>query len=144
MARTEQGIALGSIVREYRERAGLIQQQLADRLTASSGQKVGQGKVSKMELGEAWGDNLDLIAHYVRVLDIPPLLMAKAAGFPVPDGPGGTPAPTLRDLVEADPTLSRASKDHLINQYGLLQAASRAEPDAPAKNPRATKARKTG
>lgn len=42
-------------------------------------------------------------------------------------------AETLGDVIAADPTLSKAAKQHLINQYGLLQLASKASPEEPEK-----------
>lgn len=130
--------ALGQLVRRYR--GGMSQGTLAALVSKEAGRTVGQSAISSLELGNRWGDNLDLIGAFARVLDIPAELVQEAMGLPTPGGKKAVVRPTLPELVERDPSLSKTAKAHLINQYGLLQLASKNEVAADGRPRR----RKTG
>lgn len=124
MARNDVYVALGELIEKYRGTMSqaTVAQLLSDRL----GRTVSQATVSAHENGQRWGDNPELIGAYAAVLGIPTVVMQRTIGLPAPDDNGNPPlmTTTLREIVEADPTLSDAAKEHLVKQYGLLQAAS--------------------
>lgn len=116
--------AVGALVRKYR--GPMLQASVAELLTQALGQSVTQGMVSKFEKGQGWSKRGPELWHaFCEVLSIPQDEMVAALGFSLPGRPKG--APSLVDLVAKDPTLSKAAKDHLMNQYKLLQMASAQE-----------------
>lgn len=122
---------VGALIKRYREARGLLQASVAELLSNELDRQVHQSLVSKNEKGQGWqkrGDGVDspeLMRAYCKVLHIPEDEMVEALGFHVKEA--APRPPTLLDMIEADPTLSRAAKDHFINQYGLLQMASKEE-----------------
>lgn len=145
MARNDVYVALGALIEEYR--GAMTQGTVAQLLSDYLGRNISQNTVSAHINGQRWGDNPDLIGAYAAVLNIPVAVMHRTIGLPLSDDPGSPPPPppTFKSIVEADPSLSAAAKEHLVNQYGLLQAASAHErgsrkksPDPPARK------RKTG
>lgn len=122
--------ALGRLVQKYRKMRGLdTQAALAHLISQELGHDVNQSKVSDNENGKAWADKTvgvgGLINAYRRVLNIPiPELNAAIYGVELEDPP---PPRDFAEMVEADPSLSKAAKEHLVNQYGLLQLASKQE-----------------
>ena len=114
--------ALGGLVKKYRDLRGLSQATVAELLSRELDESVAQNIVSENEKGRRWSRK-GLPAAYRRILGIPVAEMQAAMGLP---DEGDQVAPTFAEIVESDPTLSRAAKDHLINQYGLLQLASQA------------------
>lgn len=122
---TQRREALGALVKKYR--GPMTQTAVAELLSRHLGEPVRQGIVSDHEKGNRWSDEKWQRA-YIDVLHIPEDEMIAALGYTMP----GIERPkTFREIVEADPSLSKAAKEHLINQYGLLQLASR---HAPATN----------
>lgn len=119
---TRRDAALGELVRKYR--GGMSQTTVADLVSREleGDQTVTQGQVSDHESGRRWSGNPDLPGAYGRALNIPQDELYTALGLPPPSA--ATKALTFAEIVERDPTLSKAAKDHLLNQYGLLQAAS--------------------
>lgn len=114
----------GDLIKRYKERLGHSQTFVAHELSLAVGRSIDQSTVSKHMRGIGW--TFDLPAAYVKVLGIPSEEMAEAWGLPIGDH-RRPHAPTLADLVKADPTLSPAAKKHLLNQYELLQLASKEE-----------------
>lgn len=55
-----------------------------------------------------------------------------AEGAPAPSSDGSEPDPEVADLLANDPTLSVAAREHILNQYRLLQRLSRLELDPAA------------
>lgn len=132
--------ALGQLVRKYR--GTMSQGTVAALVSKEAGRPVSQSAVSALELGTRWGDNLDLVGAFARALDIPAELVQEAMDLPTPDDSRPAVArPTLVELVERDPSLSKTAKAHLINQYGLLQLASQNEVSA---TPKRTRRRNAG
>lgn len=124
--RREIGSRLGPLIRTYRSALGLTQADLSELVgqETGDGSRPSQGKVSEHEGGE-WkkGAIENFAAAYGRALGIPEQEIADAIGFTPPGS--SPPRPTFEDIVRADPSLDEASKQHMINQYGLLRAASR-------------------
>jgi len=123
---TKKDEALGALIKRYRDRAGLTQAAVAELLSRELGETVRQTWISELESGRRWAKTeVELYGAFVRVLKIPQgEFQAVVFGSPDP----GAPAPrTWREVIEDDPTLSDAAKEHLINQYGLLQLASAQE-----------------
>lgn len=124
--------AVGALVKRYREARGLLQASVAELLSGELGRHVHQSLVSKNEKGQGWQkrgegvDAPDLMRAYCQVLGIPEVDMVEALGFHV-RSEAHPREPTLGDLIEADTTLSRDAKDHLINQYRLLRLATQQE-----------------
>lgn len=118
---TNRDEALGGLVKKYREMRGLSQTAVAELLSRETETTVNQNIVSENEKGRRWTKRPELPAAYARILGIPRAEVQEAMGLP---DEGVRENPTFAQLVEADPTLTRAAKDHLISQYGLLQAAS--------------------
>jgi len=123
--------AVGALIARHRKALGLHQDSVAVMLSDRLGREIRQNLVSKHERGSNWRsreyDPFELMRAYCEVLNIPENLMLATLGFPsaLQGGeaePAQEPAqePTLADVIEKDPTLTRAAKDHLINQYGLL------------------------
>jgi hypothetical protein len=120
---TQREQALGALVRKYR--AASSQEAVAEMLSRHLGEKVRQNMVSLHEKGERWHDPKWRHA-YIAVLGIPQDEMVQAEGYSLPGREGPK---TFREIVLSDPTLSKAAKEHLVNQYGLLQLASKNSPD---------------
>ena len=142
---TKRDVALGALVKRYREDAGLKQAPVAELLTRELGRPIRQTLLSELERGNRWSAvEPDIYGAFSRVLNIPEDEMVETAMHIT--RPGTDPAPkSWREIIEGDPTLSPAAKSHLINQYGLLQAASaheRATKPLPVEEPRST--RKSG
>lgn len=117
-------VELGHLIRDARRALGLNQEDVAEMVSVDAERRLTQGKVSDHENGR-WqrGAIEDFVGSYGRVLRISEERLKEVLGF-IP--PGSTPTPpTFEELVRSDPSLDERSKDHLINQYGLLQAASR-------------------
>lgn len=113
---------LGALIRERRKSLDMKQDQLAELVTVAAGKGLSQSKVSDHENGHwARGAIETYLLAYSEVLQLPRLL--EIVGW---RKPGETPEPlTLEDLVRADPSLDERSKEHLVAQYALLQAATR-------------------
>lgn len=120
--------AVGALIRRYREEQNLLQESVAVLMSERLGREFRQNLVSKHERGDNWRsreyDAFELMRVYCEVLGIPQEEMLAAIGFTHPPA-SGPEAKTLADMIERDPTLSKAAKDHLVNQYGLLQLASK-------------------
>lgn len=119
---------LGALIRKYREAGGMTQGALANAVSEKAGRKVGQANVSAHELGQRWESRgtgpggIDLLAAYIEVLGIPEDEWRDALGLAVeePD-----PRPKgFAEIVQSDKSLSKAAKEHLLNQYELLQMAT--------------------
>lgn len=128
--------ALGGLVKRYREMRGFSQAAVAEMLTRETGETVNQNIVSENERGRRWTKRPGFPAAYARALGIPRQEIQAAMGLP--DEGRTEHVPTFAEIVQADETLSRAAKEHLINQYGLLQLASKGE--VPAKRRQAKRA----
>jgi transcriptional regulator with XRE-family HTH domain len=115
-------VELGALVKKAREDAGLSQPYVADLLAAHLGDKFTQGMVSANESGQRWGGRGELIAAYARVLNISIVAVERALRLPPPRD--ASEPLTFADMVRADPSIDEESKRHLINQYGLLRAAT--------------------
>lgn len=117
--------SMGALVRKYREAAGLKQESLAELLSREMGTPIEQNRISNLERGERWARQDEAIYDALRrVLNIPVQEMVNARmGI---DYPGEQPT-TLAEIIERDPSLSDAAKQHLLTQYGLLQMASQQE-----------------
>lgn len=116
---------VGALIRKYREPGGkrlMTQGVLAELVSEKAGRKVSQAQVSAHELGNRWRDDIDLIGVYGEVLGIPETELYEALGLPVAQ-PEARPK-GFAEIVEADNTLSKAAKEHLLNQYELLQMAT--------------------
>jgi hypothetical protein len=122
---------LGALVRQAREDARLTQTQLSELMSARLGEKFAQSLVAANEQGAGWGGRDGrLPAAYADVLNIPRVEVQRALDLAADDA--GEPV-TFADMVRNDPSLDDSSKHHLINQYGLLRAASahnRAKPSS--------------
>lgn len=135
----------GELASRYRKQANLTQEFVAHELSETLGRKIDQTTVSKHMRGQGW--TFDLVPAYAKILGIPSEEMAAAWGL---DIGARRPRPTtLADVVKSDPSLSNAAKKHLLNQYELLQMASRQERQGkPVLNrsalPTARSARKSG
>lgn len=104
----------------------MTQVEVADAVSLITGRTLKQGKVSEHERG-IWGRGAieDFAGAYGRVLGIPQERIVAVLGYDVPGGGGAAErVPTFEELVRNDPALDEESKSHLINQYGLLRAAS--------------------
>lgn len=113
----------GELADRYRRQANVTQVFIAHELSQELGRKIDQTTVSKHLRGQAW--TFDLVPAYAKILGIPSEEMAAAWGL---DIGSRRPRPTtLADVVNGDPTLSKAAKQHLLQQYELLQLASREE-----------------
>ena len=125
--------AVGALIKRYREASGLLQASVAELLSAEVGRHIHQSLVSKNEKGQGWqkrGDGVDapdLMRAYCAVLSIPQDEMIEALGFHVAQEDRDHSPPSIADVIQADPSLSKAAKEHLVNQYRLLQLASREE-----------------
>lgn len=127
-------VELGILIRNARRALGLTQDELAEMVAVATDRRLTQGKVSEHERGQ-WGKGAieDFAAAYAHALRIPEEQMRGVLGYTPVGATLGLP--TFEEHVRADPTLDDRSKDHLINQYALLQAASRhnrAHPSAAA------------
>lgn len=119
---TEQWKRLGALIARYR--GPLTQETLAEMVSEKAGITIKQATVSEHERGNRWGKQLDLVGIYADVLHIPPREIHEALGLPLdPDADHPRP-PTFPELVARDETLSKAARDHLLNQYELLQMAT--------------------
>ena len=141
---TKRDAALGALIRKYREDAGLKQAPVAELLSREIGRPIHQSFLSELERGRRWSAiESDIYGAFVRVLNIPEDQMVETA---MHISRAGSDLPkSWREVIEEDPSLSTAAKEHLINQYGLLQAASAHERNtrpAPANETRIT--RKSG
>lgn len=117
-------VELGILIRTARKTLGLKQIDVAELVSTDTGRRVTQGMVSDHENGKwAKGNIEDFVGGYGRALRIPQEQLRDVLGH-APVG-GSSPLPSFEELVKADPSLDDRSKDHLINQYALLQAASR-------------------
>lgn len=117
-------VELGALIRNARNALGLTQDEVVELVSVAADKRISQNKVSEHERGR-WGKGAieDYAAAYAHALRIPEEQMREVLGY---TPPGGGPAlPTFEEQVRADPTLDDRSKEHLINQYALLQAASR-------------------
>ena len=122
--RREIEVELGSLIKNARDALGLTQDDVAKTVSTATGRRLTQGKVSEHERG-IWGRGAieDFAAAYGHALRISQEQMREVLTF---TPPGTIPSlPSFEEMVRADPTLDERSKDHIINQYGLLQAASR-------------------
>lgn len=132
--RREINAELGSLIKNARLGLGLTQGEVAELVSVAASKSISQPKVSEHENGD-WGKGAieDYAAAYGHALRIPEEQMRAVLGF---TPPGAIPAlPTFEEMVRADSSLDEKSKEHIINQYGLLQAASRhnrAHPSAAA------------
>lgn len=119
---SQRDAALGALVRKYR--GTLTQAAVAELVSHEIGERVTQGMVSDHENGRRWRNNSDLPGAYARALRIPQAEVIAALGFSSSED---EPPQTFAQIVRNDPTLSRAAKEHLLNQYHLLQLASAQE-----------------
>jgi hypothetical protein len=111
---------LGALIKEYR--GSMSQSTLAELLSDKTGRSIRQGTVSDHENGRRWEGNFELIKSYREVLNIPVEKIHEVLDLPVVDH---GPAPkTFPEIVAQDATLSKAAKEHLLNQYELLQMAT--------------------
>lgn len=113
---------LGDLLAEYR--GPLSQATVAELASDLAERKITQGLVSELERGNRWGQNLDLIGVFAQALAIPIEEIHKIANLPVPPDDGEPRPRTFPEVVAQDPTLSKAAKEHLLNQYELLQMAT--------------------
>jgi transcriptional regulator with XRE-family HTH domain len=122
--RREIEVELGSLIRNARKALGLTQGEVAELVGDLADKRLTQGKVSAHE-GGTWGRGAieDFIGAYGRALRIPEESLRAALGY-MP--PGWTPPPpSFEETVLADASLDDESKEHIIRQYALLQAATR-------------------
>ena len=111
---------LGALIRQYR--GSMSQSVLAELVSEKAGKTIRQGMVSDHENGRRWEGNFELIKSYREVLGIPVEKIHEVLDLPVVDH---GPAPkSFPEIVAQDPTLSKAAKEHLLNQYELLQMAT--------------------
>jgi transcriptional regulator with XRE-family HTH domain len=121
---TKRDVALGALIKRYREDAGLKQAPVAEMLSRELGRTIRQTFLSELERGNRWSaTEPDIYGAFSRVLNIPEDEMVEVA-MHITQSNGPTRPQTWREIIEADPSLSDAAKAHLIAQYGLLQAAS--------------------
>lgn len=113
---------LGALIATYR--GPMSQEALAELVSAKSGTTVKQSMVSEHERGNRWSKQLELISVYAEVLDIPPREIHEALGLPLEDDVSNPQPPTFPQIIARDETLSKAAKEHLLNQYELLQMAT--------------------
>lgn len=113
---------LGALIAAYR--GPMSQETLADLVSAKAGTTVKQSTVSEHERGNRWSKQLDLISVYAEVLDIPAREIHEALGLPLEDDISNPQPPTFPQIIARDETLSKAAKEHLLNQYELLQMAT--------------------
>lgn len=112
---------LGALILRYR--GPMSQGTLADLVSEKSGQTIKQYLVSEHERGNRWSKHMDLIGAYAAVLSIPRDELYAAMGLPHIEPTG--PAPRgFAEIVAQDKSLSKAAKEHLLNQYELLQMAT--------------------
>lgn len=117
----------GELIQRYQ--GGLTQTAVAELVNGAlkaekKTARITQGMVSSHRKGQKL--SLELCRAYVVALNIPEREMIAALGYPSAMTGGKTPG-TLEEFIERDPTLSKAAKEHLINQYGLLRLASAQE-----------------
>lgn len=115
---------LGALIRKYR--GPMSQTTLAELVSVRAGRRVTQSRLSDHERGQRWGGDLDLLASYADVLGIPVEEMHEAVGLPKVDDDRPRPK-TFAEIVAQDKTLSKAAREHLLNQYELLQMATQHE-----------------
>lgn len=116
------GPRMGALVTKYRE--PMSQSVLAELLSTKTGRTIRQGLISELERGQRWSKNVDLIGPLAEVLHIPPREVQQTMGLPWgEDDPEERPR-SFAEIVAQDATLSRAAKEHLLNQYELLQMAT--------------------
>jgi transcriptional regulator with XRE-family HTH domain len=122
---------LGALIRKYRKAAGLTQDELAVLMSERTGLEVPQPQISAHELGNRWESRggslggMELLSTYIEVLSIPEREWHEAMGMPMPEEPESESRPKgFAEMVQADQTLSKAAKEHLLNQYELLQMAT--------------------
>lgn len=117
-------VELGTLIRNARKALGLTQDQVVELVSVAADKRISQNKVSDHERG-VWGRGAieDYVGAYGRVLRISEDQLREVLGF-TPVG-AERPPPSFAEIVRGDPTLDQASKDHIISQYALLQAASR-------------------
>lgn len=114
---------LGMLVRKYRKEAGMTQAMLAAAMTDQTKYKLSQPEVSEHERGSRW--EIGLLSAYVRVLGIPDNEWRAALDMPIAE-PEARPK-GFAEIVAQDRSLSKAARDHLLNQYELLQMATQHE-----------------
>lgn len=120
MTNSEWEKRLGALIKRYR--GPMSQETLANLVSDRSGEKVAQWRVSAHENGERWKNSVHLIKYYGEALGIPVRELYEAIDLPlIEDGPKPK---TFAEIVAGDKTLSKAAKEHLLNQYELLQMAS--------------------
>lgn len=111
---------LGALIARYR--GPMSQGTLADLISEKSGQRVQQYLVSEHERGNRWSKHMELIGVYADVLSIPMDEIYQAMDLPHIEP---SPAPRgFGEIVAQDKTLSKTAKEHLLNQYELLQMAT--------------------
>jgi hypothetical protein len=115
---------LGTLIRKYR--GDMPQVVLAELVSEASGRKVRQNHVSDHEHGRRWAADFDLMHAYAEVLHIPVRELHDAVGIPKEDEEEPRPR-TFAEIVSQDETLSKVAKNHLLNQYELLQMATEHE-----------------
>lgn len=114
---------MGALIARYR--GPMSQTTLAELISERSGRQVTQTKVSEHENGRRWNNDHDLIGVYADVLGIPLDEVYEAMDLPHVEP---QPAPRgFAETVAQDKTLSKAAKEHLLNQYELLQMATQHE-----------------
>ena len=119
-------VRLGLLIRERRG-PHMSQQTLAQLVTDKAGRKVTQNLLSELERGNRWGGNVDLIGKFAEVLDIPWQEVSEIIGYTPPPDDGAPRQRTFAEIVSHDRTLSKAARNHLLNQYELLQMATQHE-----------------
>ena len=117
--------AVGTLIRNRRNELGINQATLADLLAAELGTPVNQTTISANENGQRWRDRPELLGAYISVLRLDVLSTLQTVyGVGLAAEQDRSDAPTFEELVRADSTLDEDSRQHLINQYGLLRRAS--------------------
>lgn len=116
---------LGALLAKYRGQTSQV--TVAQLVSELAGRKITQGLISELERGNRWGGNIDLIGPFARVLNIPTEEAQAIVGLPVDVAAERPQEKTFPEIVAQDPTLSPAAKNHLLNQYELLQMATEHE-----------------
>lgn len=119
------GQRVGALVAE--RRGVMSQTTLAQLISEKAGRKVSQALVSELERGNRWGQHLDLMGPIAEVLRISAADWQEAMGLPMPPEDGGQRTSTFAEIVAKDETLSKVARNHLLNQYELLQLATERE-----------------